>query len=274
MTNHSDDYRKATANMLPQHIQNPLDWARMQGWKLFPVVPNKKIPCEPDPFGTATNDPKKILDWFAQYPGCGFGIPTGAANRITIVDIDIKNGVNGLENFSKIGITIPKTGIVKTPSGGFHLYFHTGDLQIPCSVGMVAQGVDIRGYGGFVVGAGTRHRNGSYNWIMDSLAPIHRMAEMPQRLIELCMSVKSSTQYDPGTIRSEVRYHLMDPIPEGQRNTTMASRIGYMLKYREPDRVYKAATYINQHCCVPPLPEAELWKTFQSILKKELRNRG
>jgi hypothetical protein len=259
---------------LPDYVQNPLDWANMQGWKSFPLVPGKKIPCEPDPFGTATNDPEKIKEWFPRYPECGFGIVTGASNSTTVLDIDIKNGVNGLENFSALGITIPKTGIVRTPSGGFHVYFYTGSLQIPCSVGKVAPGVDVRGYGGYAVGPGTRHQNGTYHWIMDSLAPIHRMAEMPPRLIELCMKAKSTTQYDPGSHSSEVRYQLMDPIPKGQRNTTMASRIGYMLKYRDPDRVYKAATYINQHCCVPPLHEVELWKIFRSILRKELRSRG
>lgn len=259
---------------VPDYVQNPIDWATMQGWKSVPLVPGKKIPCEPDPFGTATNDPEKIKDWFSRYPECGFGIVTGASNGTTVLDLDIKNGVNGLANFSALGITLPKTGIVRTPSGGFHVYFYTGSLQIPCSVGKVAPGVDVRGYGGYVVGPGTRHQNGTYQWIMNSLAPIHKMAEMPPRLIELCMKAKSTTQYDPGSPSSGVRYQLMDPIPKGQRNTTMASRIGYMLKYRDPDRVYKAATYINQHCCVPPLPEVELWKTFQSILKKELRSRG
>lgn len=259
---------------LPDYVQNPIDWATMQGWKSFPLVPGKKIPCEPDPFGTATNDPEKIKEWFTPYPECGFGIVTGASNGITVLDLDIKNGVNGLANFSALDINIPKTGIVRTPSGGFHVYFYTGSLQIPCSVSKVALGVDVRGYGGYAVGPGTRHQNGSYQWSMNSLAPIHRMAEMPPRLIELCMKAKSTTRYDPGTPSSEVRHQLMDPVPKGQRNTTMASRIGYMLKYRDPDRVYKAATYINQHCCVPPLPEVELWKTFQSILKKELRSRG
>ena len=35
---------------LPDYVQNPIDWATMQCWKSVPLVPGKKIPCEPDPF--------------------------------------------------------------------------------------------------------------------------------------------------------------------------------------------------------------------------------
>ena len=99
----SDKPNKPTimqSGALPDYVQNPLDWAIMQGWKSIPLVPNKKIPCEADPFGTATNDPEKIKEWFPRYPGCGFGITTGASNGITVLDLDIKNGINGLENFN------------------------------------------------------------------------------------------------------------------------------------------------------------------------------
>ena len=51
------------------------------------------------------------------------GILTGRISGITILDIDIKNG--GLELWEKISSAYPEinTPMVKSPSGGLHIYF-------------------------------------------------------------------------------------------------------------------------------------------------------
>ena len=64
----------------------------------------------------------------------------------------------------------------------------------------------------------------------------------------------------------------MNPIFEGYRNVTMASRIGYLLKKLEPGLALQVAQHINDECCKPPLDERELLRTFNSILKREMRN--
>jgi len=49
---------------------------------------------------------------------------------------------------------LPLTRIVRTPSGGEHMYFLGGD-GIRCSSDTLAVGIDIRGVGGYVVGPGS-----------------------------------------------------------------------------------------------------------------------
>ena len=84
--------------MLPDYIQNACEWAEMQGWKVFPTVANEKRPCIKNPFAHATNVRSEIIDMFSKFPDAGLGIPTGPINGVTVVDIDIKNGVDGWSN--------------------------------------------------------------------------------------------------------------------------------------------------------------------------------
>ena len=48
-------------------------------------------------------------------------------NGISVIDFDIKNNVNGLQNFFNKGFTVNNTSCVLTP---FHLYFRTNQLKL------------------------------------------------------------------------------------------------------------------------------------------------
>ena len=45
----------------------------------------------------------------------------------------------------------PKTAGAKTPSGGFHLYFDSGDEPIPNSMSKLAKGEDLIGDGSYPI---------------------------------------------------------------------------------------------------------------------------
>lgn len=93
---------------------------------------------------------------------------------------------------------------------------------------------------------------------------------MPKKLIELA-SLEDPKTTSVYRSKSSVGGVLLDSISEGQRNTIMASRIGYLLKKMDADRACKAAIHINENCCKLPLPQQELERTFCSILKREMQ---
>ena len=260
------------ANLLPNNIQNACDWTNMRNWKVFPVNPETKAPYIKDPFGRAVSDRDEVIDLFKDFPGAGIGIPTGPSNRFSVADVDRKNGVDGWFNLRALEIDLPTTAVVHTPSGGFHLYYETGDLEIPNSVGQVATGVDVRGAGGYVVGPGTINSKGKYTWDTQYLSPLGKLAKMPSGLLRHCMGAQWEDAYSTGWRRSPVREELMDIITEGRRNNTMASRIGYLIKKLDADLAWEAAQHINATCCKPPLDHKELENTFRSILKRDTRN--
>ena len=92
------------------------------GWAVFPVVPNAKRPLTPNGFKDATKSVFAVKRWWEKYPDANIGIATGMVSHLAVVDIDVKNGAKGRESIEKIkGIT--PTLMVKTPSGGWHLYY-------------------------------------------------------------------------------------------------------------------------------------------------------
>src|SRR5262245_44939508 len=84
-----------------------------------------------------------------------YGVLTGAAAGLFVVDLDRKGGNDGIAELAKLG-EIPNTCTVRTRSGGLHLYFlHPGGL-VPTNSSVIAPGIDIRGdKNGYVVGPGS-----------------------------------------------------------------------------------------------------------------------
>ena len=87
-------------------------------------------------------------------PGAALiGMPTGKSSGIVALDIDTKNGNDGMPWVEQHLDRLPTTTIVSTRTGGLHFWFlcPRGEVTVRNSASKIAQGVDIRGDGGFVI---------------------------------------------------------------------------------------------------------------------------
>lgn len=133
-------------------LQSALDWAA-RGFPVFPLVEDGKEPA----FGGswleyATTDVARIhAMWTDPVLGTerSYNIGMDCTDRV-VVDIDVKNGKDGLGQYAALGGTYD-TLVVRTPSGGFHCYFEGPDSA---NVGIAAD-IDIRSHNGFVVAPGS-----------------------------------------------------------------------------------------------------------------------
>lgn len=115
---------------------------------------NGKAPLVAGAFGG--EDYKLIQSWV--HEGGNVGVLTGSANGIAVIDIDNHNGVDGLGNLKEFldtyDITLPKTQVIKTPSGGLHYYFKLdekyNDTQFIQNHPQL-EGVDFQTHGRYVV---------------------------------------------------------------------------------------------------------------------------
>jgi Bifunctional DNA primase/polymerase, N-terminal/CHC2 zinc finger len=138
-------------------------------WKVFPLSPGKKTPRFPkghrwgDGFKNATTDPTAIMAmWEEGGANCNIGIATGPESGLFVVDVDNKVGTMGAASNdrdlrAKIEIDKwPNTTTVSTASGGHHLYFkYPGGHLLGSGSQILSHGVDHKGVGGYVVGAGS-----------------------------------------------------------------------------------------------------------------------
>jgi len=124
-------------------------YAKRFGWPVFPIRDRK--PATPHGHLDATTDPAKLALMFA--PGWeGYthdvAVRTGIESGLVIVDIDRKNGKDGLDSLeAAFGVTTnPQTPTAYTPSGGIHWFFaHPGAAYFVKSTTSIPEGVDIKG---------------------------------------------------------------------------------------------------------------------------------
>ena len=110
------------------------------------------------------------------------GVLTGARSGVVVLDLDVKNGVDGCRALAKAlrvdvgeaaGLdalkilferdALPMAPVARTRSGGFHLYFAAPDRPVKNSVGQIASGVDVRGDGGYAKCVPSE----GYSWIVE-----------------------------------------------------------------------------------------------------------
>ena len=126
-----------------------------EGQPVFPVKAmhgaKSKAPLTKNGVLDATTDEEKIKRWFKRHDNrAGIGIATGVL--YDVLDVDVKEGHDGrvhLPMLNRLGLLNGCKFCVKTPSGGWHLYF----LATPGMTNKASAelGMDVRGKGGYVL---------------------------------------------------------------------------------------------------------------------------
>ena len=107
----------------------------------------------------STTDRGEIKTWWKKWPNANIGVATGSISGFFALDVDGKAGRASLEALQAKHERLPTTMTVKT-GGGSHLYFRCDRVQVSNSVSSLGDGLDVRGDGGYVVGAGVAQQIG------------------------------------------------------------------------------------------------------------------
>ena len=228
-----------------------------KGYSVIPLNPRGKTPKVPWlEYQSIRATKEEVRDWHKQWPDMNYGIVTGEISGITVLDVDAKYG--GLESLEQLRDRLPEVPIVSTGGGGYHLYFtSSGEVNAENSA---TTGLDIRGNGGYVVGAGSTHANGTvYGWELNGVSP----QPMPTWLPELA---KGKPKPEP-VIKSGTTGTV---IPEGKRNNSLTKQAGELhRKGLNTDVIEAVLIHINATQCVPSLPNSEVHTIVDSVTSYE-----
>ncbi|TRO57636.1 bifunctional DNA primase/polymerase [Streptomyces sp. IB201691-2A2] len=169
--------------------------AVQRGWHVIPLRPNDKRPAghaekycphtgrcadgHKTPEQRATTDVELLVTAWAQQP-YNVGIATGPSGLL-VVDLDTlkpeesKGAPDGATSFAALceraGQAVPDTYRVRTARGGEHLYFtQPPGIRLHSTAGRLAKKIDTRGWGGYVVAAGSTIPDGTYE-VLDDRPP-------------------------------------------------------------------------------------------------------
>ena len=122
----------------------------------------------------ATTDVGKIQSWWKAHPDANIGILTGAESGLVVIDVDLAHGgVESMQSLAERLGNLPPHPMVQTGGGGFHAFFRHPGRPVKSRIG-IADGVDIRADGAYVVGPYSVHISRNvYSWKIqpDRIAP-------------------------------------------------------------------------------------------------------
>lgn len=117
---------------------------------IFPVEPGGKKPLTEHGFLDATIDEATIRQWWTRWPDANVAMPTGAGTY-DVLDVDVRpsgSGMPAFERLNEAGLLSGALRIIRTPSGGLHIYF-PGTTQ-PSST-IKGLHLDLKAAGGYVL---------------------------------------------------------------------------------------------------------------------------
>ena len=147
----------------------------------------------------ATQDPQRVRAWWSTAP-YNIGVATGSG--LVVIDLDTPkrsgqpSGWQALVRLAREhGQQVPRrTRVVATAGGGWHLYFSTPtDATLRNTAGTLADCIDTRATGGYVVGPGSMVSGRRYR-----IANAAALAPLPDWITENVAAAASADLPDAG----------------------------------------------------------------------------
>ncbi len=219
----------------------------------------------------ASVDASVIRAWWLKWPHANVLIRTGMVGDRCLVALDIDPRHNGDESLAKLIVEhgeLPNTPQCCTGGGGQHI-FMWAPRAIPNSAGKAGderfgEGVDVRGEGGYVIAAPSKHESGrTYEWDSGSHPADVPLAEAPAWFVHLAGWSKARREVADGNVGDGSKQYIV-----GGRNDALTRlggamrRVGAGLK-----RITDALLDENDEKCHPPLDPAEVKKIARSVVK-------
>jgi hypothetical protein len=245
-----------------------------QGQPVFPCFSEgerAKRPRVKHGFKEATLDKEQAKAWWKRWGDAAIGIPTGIV--YDVLDVDTKETADGrihLPRLARLGLLNGCKFVVKSPSGGWHLYFKAAPGLT--NKANATLGLDVRGLGGYVlappswvddhdksVGAYTMvgETKGStdepllWDLIVKSLSPVNTRTNKPVELLG----------YERQGSLASLRGWLSERQP-GERNNALHWAVCRCIENRiDPNELFDVATLLG-------LSEDEINLTIGSALKR------
>jgi hypothetical protein len=240
------------------------------GFPVVHLVPGKKVPRLKGGYKSATTNQAAIAKLWADYPTANVGIATGEKSGLLVVDVDPRHGGEAtMRQWQSSGWLPDDTPRARSAHGGWHFYFRLPEKLKNAPSKRVADGVDIKANGGYIVAPPSKLADGGqYSWEV----PLSQEAlrEPPPGLTEFLAETlwarkRPAAGQAPPPAQGRNDAELL-PIPEGSRNMELTRLAGKLRADGLSVKAIQAALQVvNQERCQPPLPEDEVQRIAQSI---------
>jgi len=208
----------------------------------------------------ATTDAVTIQTWWTKWPDANIGVATGSVSGVVVVDVDPRHGgLETLQHLEEQHGALPTGPVVHSGGDGYHYYFLAPDFRVRSKSGL-ADGIDVRGDGTYIVAPPSRHASGKIYQFADGLRP--DLVSLP-RLPDWLRNLIAAPSQENGHSKEKHAH-----IREGSRNSHLTSLAGIMRQRgMGEDAMFAALKIENQKRCAPPLPDTEVAGIAASVAR-------
>jgi hypothetical protein len=249
--------------MISSHLPDAALQYAAAGYCVLPCRPGAKVPATAHGLHDATDDADRIAGWWRLQPAANVAIATAG---LLVVDIDPAGLAWPGDEDQRASIKAARPPLQRTPRGGYHLFFSPPPGRAwRCSAGLLAQGVDVRAAGGYVIVAPSIVNGATYRWLRP-LPPRDELPPPPDWLIGELDGIEhrraapvadSPATGDQGGV-----------LLAGTRNAGLASLAGKLRRAGLAEGEIAAALLTaNRERCSPPLPDREVLAITRSIAR-------
>lgn len=209
----------------------------------------------------ASADPNVIQKWFAN-GRLNIGIATGEPSKIFVVDQDDRDGGDrSMQDLIEKYGPLPSTLTQRTGNGKHYLFKMPDGIDIRNSQKLLGPGIDIRGNGGYIVVAPSRHANGRNYEFMDNFEPRRaHIADAPGWLIDM---VKSNSKLSKNECANNSdlihtsHFQIPEKIEDGEGREGFLLKYAGHLRHKGTDQIVieNILLEFNRARIIPPLSE-------------------
>jgi hypothetical protein len=254
-----------------------------QGFRVFPIKVNTKDrPLIKDYLNKATTDTVQVEEWWSKWPDANIGVAPGPTHLV----IDIDAYKPEAKKSAKL-LDPPVTFTVKTPRGGYHLYYiHPGGGIIGNDNKEWREkfpGIEIRADKGYVLGPGSSVGGRSYEalerrQVADKKGRAGKPTSLPPAIIKHLPYKDKTWQAAPKTVIDVLSQPSVVKLPviikAGERDNTMFSYIcSLVAQGLSHSEIVEKSKGVFQRCEQPqadPFP----WATVESMIDRAMGEYG
>jgi hypothetical protein len=207
-----------------------------------------KSPLTAHGFEDASTNIGCIEEWFRQTPDALVGVPTGAASKLFVVDIDPAGAEWYRENAERLAC-----GRVHKTRRGWHLLYRMPATPLSNSRGTLPAGVDVRGVGGYIVWWPAHG--------LEATGDLETLTEPPAWLVEALKKPKPAPSRGNGGAHRKYG--------EGERHQALLKFASSLRHKGVTGTPFEAALLAwNLENCAPPQNEADVRRIARDYIDK------
>jgi P4 family phage/plasmid primase-like protien len=260
----------ANLRVVPPSSGSHLDWVLRYlrlGWPVFPLAVRSKMPMIAVAHGgkgclDATLHEETAREWWTRWPKANIGLATG--HRFFVFDVDpLKGGADTLDELVRQYGKLPDTVQQVTGTGGTHHLFQLpSDFRVANTESYIGQGLDTRGFHGYIVAAPSIHPDTGRQYFWDGVAEIEEqhIAEAPAWILEKLRQHGQRAAAGPVPVPAN--------IPKGQQHKFLVSLAGTLRKRGlDADAIFATLWHVNENQCTEPGPERNIRRIAESAAR-------